>query len=264
MSNNYGYINLLSPAEVDRTLEIIESLSDRWIPRGSDDYRYHTLGAVSHIDRLPNDIMTNEQISFFNKNNKILQDNFKYLYEIIISKVNELFGPCEIVNDVPIPGFYIYGGLKKNETPTRSEYGDFEGQTEIHRDGLFNMLDYKWNQYGGATDSFGMTLALELPKNGSGILIWDQPDIGLYSNSEYANRSKLFDFNKNEKNAHKFSKYIKNPIPEVIDYIPGYIFWQHGEVYHAVGYSIDTLNTDRRITMQIFGIKCDGVWRLIF
>ena len=87
MSNNYGYINLLSPAEVDRTLEIIESLSDSWIPRGSDDYGYHTLGAVSHIDRLPNDIMTNEQISFFNKNNKILQDNFKYLYEIIISKV---------------------------------------------------------------------------------------------------------------------------------------------------------------------------------
>jgi hypothetical protein len=264
MANQYGYENLLTPDEVSKTVSIIDSLSDKWIQRSDGEYQYHTIGGVSHRDKIDNFHTLEEQVKYFNENNKILIDNFSYLYEIIINKVNKMFGRCEIVSDVPIPGFYIYGGYKKNDAPELSIYGDFGGNTNIHNDGLFPMLDYKWNQYGGATDSFGLTLALELPQNGAGILIWDQPDIGLYSSSEYANRCKRFDFNKNNSNTNVINKYIKNPIPEVIDYVPGSIFWQHGEVYHAAGYSIDTLNTDRRITMQIFGVKCNDIWRLVF
>lgn len=264
MSARYGYEKLLSQEEVDKTLSIIESLSDEWTSRGSDEYIYYTLGAVSHMDAPQDSPITKETISLFNEKNKIISNNFQYLYKIITDKVTELFGPCEIVDDVPAPGFYIFGSKKNNEAQKLSPSGDFEGQTTIHKDGLFHMLNYKWEKYGGATDSFGMTLCLEIPKHGTGILIWDQPDIGLYSNSQYAVRSKAFDFTKNESNADIIKNNIKNPIPETIDYKPGYVFWQHGGIYHAVGYSIDTLNTDRRITMQVFGIKCDGIWRLVF
>jgi hypothetical protein len=262
MQSRFGYEQLLTQEEVDKTLSILESLSDEWTPRGSD--KYYTLGAVSHKDAPQDTPITKDTILFFNEKNNILSDNFGYLYKKIIDKVTELFGPCEIVDDVPAPGFYIFGGIKNNELPKPSTLEDIEGQTAIHKDGLFDMLNYKWEKYGGATDSFGMTLCLEVPKHGTGILIWDQPDTGLYSNSTYATRAKSFDFNKNESNVNIIKKYIKNPIPEVIDYKPGYVFWQHGGIYHAVGYSIDTLNTDRRITMQVFGVKCDGIWRLIF
>ena len=266
MSNEsqYGYINILNEEEVKKTLDIIESLYDQWIPRGEGSYVYHTLGSVSHIDRLPDGQINKDNIDFFNKHNKILKNNFQYLYDIIIKKVNEMFGQCEITDDVPSPGFYIYGGKRKESIPEKSPHGDFGGYTDIHADGLFLMLDYKWQEYGGATDSFGMTLSLEVPSSGTGILIWDQPDIGLYSNNDYAKRSKLFDFSKNTRNIEVLRDNIKNPVPEFIEYKPGNAFWQHGGVYHAVGYPIDTLTTDRRITMQIFGVKCDGIWRLIF
>lgn len=267
MTSRYGYTNLLSQDEVDKTLNIIYSLSDYWIKRGPDDskHSFHTLGSVAHLD-IPSDNaeVTKDNIDFFNKNNKILSENFGYLYDIIMNKVNEIFGPCELVDDVPFPGFYIFGDFKNNLVESISEYGDVAGDATIHYDGIFPMLNYKWKEYGGATESFAITLALELPKSGAGVLIWDQPDIGLYSNSDYAKACKEFDFTKNIDNANVIRDNIKNPVPEVLEYKPGGIFWHNCGIYHAIGYSVNTLTTDRRITMQIFGVKCDGVWRLIF
>jgi hypothetical protein len=266
MSSQYGYINLLSQEDVSKTLGIIDSLSDKWIRRGPVNTRhdFYTLGAVSHLD-IPSDVIATEKhIDFINKNNKILLDNFKYLYDIVIDKVSEMFGPCELVDDVPFPGFYIFGDIEQGEEGSISPYGDVAGLATIHSDGLFPMLDYKWEKYGGATDSFAVTVAIQLPKNGAGVLIWDQPDIGFYSNSEYAKACKQFDFSKNPDNDKFIKKNIKDPIPDVIEYGPGGMFWHNCGIYHALGYSVNTLTTDRRITMQIFGIKCDGVWRLVF
>lgn len=267
MSNVYGYENLLTPDEVSKTITIIDSLSDKWIRRGPDNSRhsFYTLGAVSHLELPPEDEeITKERIDFFNQNNKILSSNFKYLYDIIQKKITEMFGPCEFVDDAPMPGFYIFGDVDGSMDGSISPYGNVGGDATIHRDGLLKHLNYKWNSLGGATDSFAITLAIELPKSGAGILIWDQPDIGLYSNSKYANDCKILDFNSNIHNAEVLKNKIINPVPEVIDYQPGGIFWHYCGIYHAVGYSLDTLNTDRRITMQIFGVKCNDIWRLVF
>lgn len=265
--SQYGYTNLLSQEEVEKTLRIIDSLSDQWIRRGPDNSRhsFYTLGAVAHLDIDSEDAkVSKETIDFFNFNNKILRDNFSYLYDIIINKVSEIFGPSELVDDVPFPGFYIFGDVDSDGSEKESPYGDVGVDATIHRDGLFPHLDYKWNELGGATESFAITLALELPKSGAGVLIWDQPDIGIYSNGDYAKHYKSLDFSTSKHNIHVLKNKISNPVPEVIEYSPGGIFWHHCGIYHAIGYSANTLTTDRRITMQIFGVKCDGVWRLIF
>ena len=267
MSNQYGYTNLLTQEEVNKTISIIDSLSDKWIKRGPDNSRhsFYTLGSVSHFEIPPEDErITPERMDFINKNNEILSNNFKYLYDIVLKKVTDLFGNCEFVDGVPLPGFYIFGDIDCNDIASASPYGDVGGDATIHRDGLLKHLNYKWDTLGGATDSFAITLAIELPKNGAGILIWDQPDIGLYSDSEYAKHHKSLDFTANKHNAEVLKAGVKNIVPEVIDYYPGGIFWHYCGIYHAVGYSYKTLTTDRRITMQIFGVKCDGVWRLTF
>jgi hypothetical protein len=266
MANAYGYENLLTPDEVSKTVNIIDSLSDKWVRRGPDNSRhsFYTIGGVAHLDILEGEEITQDKIDFFNTNNKILSDNFKYLYDIIIKKVNEIFGPCEMIDDVPFPGFYIFGDIDSDGKESPSPYGDVGAGATVHRDGLFPHLDYKWNQLGGATDSFAITLAIELPKSGGGVMIWDQPDIGVYSDSEYAKYCKSLDFTKVEHNINAMENHISNPIPEVIEYKPGGIFWHHCGIYHAIGYSANTLTTDRRITMQIFGVKCNDIWRLIF
>lgn len=267
MSIRYGYSRLLTKEEVEKTIGIVDSLSDKWIKRGPDNSRhsFYTLGAVSHLEIPPEDeVINQERIDFFNKNNKILLDNFKYLYDIIEQKVTDMFGPCEFINDVPMPGFYIFGDTDGNADGSLSPYGDVGGAATIHRDGLLKHLNYKWDSLGGATDSFAITLAIELPQSGAGVMIWDQPDIGFYSNSDYAKHCKTLDFNSNEHNAEILKNKILNPVPEIIDYYPGGMFWHYCGIYHAVGYSHNTLNTDRRITMQIFGVKCNDIWRLVF
>ena len=57
---------------------------------------------------------------------------------------------------------------------------------------------------------------------------------------------------------------IINKVPGIVEHKPGQMFFQEGKIYHAVGHTQKPMSNDRRITLQGFGKKCDGVWRLCF
>jgi mannose-6-phosphate isomerase class I len=57
---------------------------------------------------------------------------------------------------------------------------------------------------------------------------------------------------------------VKNYIPELIEYKAGDAVYIDSKIVHAVSHGVDIAEKDQRITMQAFGIKCDGVWRLFF
>lgn len=181
------------------------------------------------------------------------------MYASIISKFSDLYGKCELANNIPIPGFFIY-------TEHYGVQNRNNGFSKIHKDGRFEYLDYYWNGFKKVDHDnvIGITIALELPKSGAGMCIWDQSDQGFYSNSEWANSVKKSDFYLNPISSEHLNNNIINKIPNVVEYVVGKAIIQEGEQFHAIAHGTNLSTSDRRITIQIFAKKCDGIWRLFF
>lgn len=250
-------INFFTEQEVAEILNIVDSLEDKWTKRIiTDSVNFFTLGQESSIDCVNYDDNT---INLTHNSNKMLKENFHFMYTSIISKFSELYGKCELATDVPIPGFFIY-------TEHKGVQSRNNGFSKIHKDGRFEHLDYYWNTFKKVDHDnvIGITIALELPKSGSGMFIWDQPDQGFYSNSEWANSVKYSDFNLNPESANHLNSNIINKIPNVVEYSVGKAIVQDGPQFHAVAHGTNLSIKDRRVTIQIFAKKCDGIWRLYF
>ena len=250
-------INFFTKQEVLEILKTVDSIEDKWIKRQvSPTNFYYTLGNESFVDCVEG-VINESVIKEINKNNLMLKENLHFMYTSVISKISEMFGKCELATDIPIPGFFIYterDGVQKRNN----------GIPNIHQDGKFEYLNYYWDTFKKVEhdSTFGFTVALQLPASGAGMCVWDEPDQGFYSNSEWANEVKRSNFYLNPNSGNILDTYIVNKIPNVIEYSVGKALVQQGAQYHSVAHGINLTQSDRRITLQGFGKKCDGIWRL--
>ena len=262
--SDYTLVDLLSKDECNSYSSRIDSIKDKWIKRPVGEYHFYTLGTATHLDvETRNGNLDEDYFSYINHNNNILKDNFSDLYDKVFKTLVKILGPCEFIEDAPIPGFFIYGekknGLETNPVPA------IGGKTNIHSDKQLEHLGYVWSNYSNIeTDTIGFTLPIEVPDSGSAILLWDQPNHGFYMDNDMSDAYKRYDYTENPNNIDVLNNNIINKIPEVIEHIPGRMFLQHGPIWHAAGHAVKPTTSDRRITLQGFGAKCDGIWRLCF
>jgi hypothetical protein len=262
--SKHKVVDILSKEECLDYVNVIDSLSNLWSKRTIADTHHYTLGTATYLDIEPYGEITQERINLIKKSNEMLKENFSTLYDKVLKYVEQEYGPAELVVDGPIPGIFIYGEPKPNKM-VQELIEPARGRVSLHTDGQERCLEYIWSTYNDVQkETLAFTLALEMPQNGAAFLLWDQPDLGFYSKKESASLYKTYDYTENPYNIKVFDENIINKIPEVIEHIPGKMLIQSGEQWHATGFSTKPYNTDRRITLQGFGVKCDGVWRLFF
>jgi hypothetical protein len=263
--SKHSFVEIMSENKCKEYVSIIDSLSDHWTKRIIGQFHFYTLGSASHLDLEKNMVVDDSTFIKIKENNNLLRKNFLPIYSKLIEAISDKVGSGILISDnAPIPGFFIYGEPKPNNIKKELS-AIVGGRAEIHTDGQVNNLDYIWSQYKEVADEcISYTLPLEMPENGAGFLLWDQPDMGCYSQGEVADTYKSYDYHQDDKNINFLTNSIKNKIPEFIEHIPGRMLLQEGEQFHAVAFSTKPFSTDRRITFQGLGIKCDGVWRLFF
>lgn len=263
--NNHFFVDVLSENECKEYANIIDSLSPEWIKREQDYSHLYTLGTATHADIESNKSIDGNTLDAIKHNNDLLKKNFPDLYAKVLKAIESKLGPCELVIDkAPIPGFFIYGEPKPNNIE-KKELPPVAGLARIHFDGQVSSLDHIWNQYSDVdSESISYTLPIEMPEYGAAFLLWDQPDFGCYMEGEIADIYKAYDYYEEEANIEYLESHIFNKVPEVIEHIPGRMIVHKGRQLHAAAGSIKQFSTDRRITLQGLGVKCDGVWRLFF
>jgi hypothetical protein len=263
--SEHGLINLLTKEECAEYVSIIDSLSASWTKRNVGNYHYYTFGSASHLDIEPFDSLGEEVFDTIKNNNGVLKKNLQGLYDKVLMAISEKFGEAELVCDEgPIPGIFIYGEPRPNNI-TKDSVPSMGGKTKMHQDGQFKSLDYIWSKYKDVEiETIGFTLPLEVPQAGAAFLLWDQPDMGCYEDDSIADTYKSYDYSENKENVNVLTEFISNRVPNVVKHLPGRMFVQRGNQWHATGFSTEPYSTDRRITLQGFGVRCDGVWRLFF
>lgn len=259
------FIDMLSKDECKKYVDVLDSLSNQWTKRVIGSAHYYTFGAASHLDLNVSEPVTDDTLNFIKTNNNNLKIAFPELYNKIVAELSKKIGECQLIEeDGPIPGFFIYGEALPNNIKKEPSH-IVGGLASIHTDGQVSSLGYIWERYKDlGTEYISYTLPLEVPENGAAFLLWDQPDLGCYMSGEVAEIYKGYDYYQDDKNINFLNNNIINKVPEVIDHIPGRMLVQKGEQYHAAGFSTKPFTTDRRITFQGLGAKCDGIWRLFF
>jgi hypothetical protein len=264
LMSEHKLINVLTKDECEYIVDQIDFFKDQWIRRENGPFHYYTIGTATHLDIEPFDSISEETKKLIAYNNDFLKNNFSKLYDKVIKAIELEFGSAELVEDAPIPGFFCYGEPKPNSIE-RVFAEPMGGKTHIHQDEQFSSLDYIWSKYNDVEhETIGFTLPLETPEYGAAFLLWDQPDLGNYMPGSISDIYKSYNYNDNEGNVSTINDWISNKVPEVIEHLPGRMMLQKGPQWHATGFSVAPLSTDRRITLQGFGVKCDGVWRLFF
>jgi len=274
-----GSLELLSSEQSDRVIELVEQLEKFWIRREIKPIDFFTIGACTYIDGVANIEKYHEHRVI---TNPVLMRHFRWLYDIVIEGFSQVLGPMEVVGELGYPGFHVFGHkpgqvshplcVEMFQRPSASLH--FDHQYEEHWDywEIFEKVDLE--------NVLSFTLPIELPKTGGGLWLWD----GL--GTDLSN----FNFQDSEGEDIAFKKYMddfdprydkdfwqnktspvlheEDPIydtkPIVLPYKAGRASYHIGRVWHQIMPGHKLCGTDRRITLQGHGVKCDGIWRLYF
>ena len=266
-----GSIEVLDDEQSKKVVEFVDNLEKIWVRREPDPIDFFTIGACTYQDGVAD-------IKHYHRYkelvNPILMDDFSWLYRVVVEKFSKIIGPIELVNELGYPGFHVFGH-KPNcashpicteafQKPSASLH--FDHQYEEHTDywDKFDDVDLK--------ETFSFTLPVELPKNGGGLWIWGNQNVNKLDESSVFKRYMDYfdprydrDFWHN-KTSPALSEYdpIYDDKPIVLPYKVGRAHYHLGPVWHQImpGYKLS--DTDRRISLQGHGVKCDGVWRFYF
>jgi hypothetical protein len=256
-----GNIPVLELEKCQEFVSRIDSLQGEWINLNDQSYSNDqvdypplwTLGAASYRD-------SKKSLKFYhrikNRENSILINNFKDLYDILLDKVSNKIGDVELEYDLALPGFHIFGDSNPIENLVKINLAD-DFLNMIHKDGLNDLhYDFLSNKYSRVDKNkiISITLSLQLPTNGGGLCVWDE-DLKQFSSSEGFAKDIL------ESNLYDNFEY---GMPYIIPYITGSAFCFSGMNLHQIAPIFTAHPGDRRITLQAHGMVCDGAWRLFF
>lgn len=271
MIKQHGLVRLLSEEQCENIISRLDLIDQYWTPRPRNGVNlFYTVGAASYLDTY-NGARPDQYTNSFKKMNPILKENFSDLYKILIDTLTPIVGPCELAENLGIPGFQIFG-LKKNNMDKVFDIPNLGYSTELHSDKIsYNHKDV-WSQYEYVEDDLlTVTVAIDIHKNGSGLVVWDN-DMDIDSDSEYANAIKnesMVALNKiKEASGYPFNsdKIVEFNMenPKIVEYFRGSMFYVIGDPWHQVASPINAKSDERRITLQAHALKCDGIWRLHF
>lgn len=254
----HGFIKILTENQCKSVIKDIEDLSEHWIRRENKPIDFYTLGAVSYQEGMQND---EEYIQRIKDMNPILKQKFGWIYDIILQKLSEIIGPCELIDSLAYPGFHIIGHLPNQPNDQISRIRAKLPLTSIHQDRPYAAKQALkvWSTFKDVKvdHTISWTLSIESPKCGSGLATWDNKAM-----KQYEYNKEFVDYVKNLKDYEDFIDHA--PPTAVVTYKTGEIFFFHGLMFHQISPCPEVDEYDRRITMQGHGIMCDGIWRIYF
>jgi hypothetical protein len=223
------------------------------------DTYFHTLGAVTYLEAFNAEgpLRPDELDGYYSHKrlmNPILKKTFGGLFESVELALSRAIGPAEIIDDLGYPGFHIFGPTPEKGTIDQEFIDNFQGDSwgNLHIDIQYvpHMPIFQKFKKIDLDKTLSFTLALRLPKNGSGLRIW----------REIEGRENINEFNYLDINVRKD---LIGPPREVI-YETGKLTYFIGHLVHQVPMTKNLLKNDLRITLQGHGVLCDGIWRLYF
>jgi hypothetical protein len=254
----HGFIKVLNDEQCKTAVGIVDDLYEYWVRREPEPWDFYTIGSTSYQEGMTHSERYTAQM---NKMNPILKKNFEWIYDLVIEKLTEQIGPCEIIDDLGHPGFHVLGHppgqLNNKLTMKLSQKPLFK----IHEDRPYAHQKARmvWAKFKDVTihNSLTWTLLLESPKCGSGLAIWDESVL-----KQYDTNKELSDY---VRGLSHYQEYLNHRPPDsVVSYNLGESFFFKGVLLHQIAPFISLEENERRITMQGHGLLCDGIWRIFF
>ena len=207
---------------------------------------FWTLGAVSYLDHVKSSDQYDKHRDYLNP---VLYKKFNWIYEIICERLQgELGEPVVIDGFLAYPGFHIFAA--KSGTTIEPEYVKMFEQPlgSVHCDVQWEEHHDYWQKFDHVNleDALSFTVPIKLPSGGGGLYTWAD-EVNPYSFNYTTNENKLAELES----------------PSVSHwYNEGEMIYFIGHLLHQMMPGVNVQPTDRRITVQGHGQKCDGVWRL--
>jgi|TARA_S200000501_G_C20697062_1_gene687828 hypothetical protein len=275
-----GSIDVLSDKQTKQTIKSVEKLEKVWIRRAPIPMDFFTVGACTYQEGCESIVKYHKHRSVMNP---VLKKHFSWLYDIVVDKLSEVFGPAEIVDELGYPGFHIFGHKPNKISDPRCVKRFHQPLASLHVDIQYKEHIAYWNTYDEVDfeDPLSFTLPIELPKNGGGLWLWnwlnlpsDEIDKFNFQGDENKDETiRGYMGNMDPRDSPEFwanssisLKYdaIYDTKPMAVPYEVGKLFYHTGHILHQIipGYNLD--GSDRRITLQGHGVKCDGIWKIYF
>lgn len=249
-------IPCLSPDDAFKYASDVLELHPQW---DNHDLYFHTLGAVTYLEAFNSEgALKAEELNgyYSHKNllNPLLHQTFGDLYDKVELALSKKIGPAKIIDQLGYPGFHIFGPTPEKGTIDQEFIDNFQGDSwgNLHIDIQYipHLPVFEKFKHIDLDQTLSFTLALRLPKNGSGLRVW----------REIEGRKNIERFNYLDINERK--ELIGTP--REIAYEPGKLSFFIGHLVHQVPMTKILLKDDLRITLQGHGVLCDGIWRLYF
>lgn len=228
-------IDFLNGQERLTVFNKIQNLKQDWNKRKQI---FYTLGTALYLDAVSD---FNEYKNKAKKTNKLLLENFSFLYERLQQVLEkELKEKVVYEEDLALPGFHIF------VSPQNEEESSYIKNTipSIHFDLQFMQVNWPYKIV--ETDkTISFTLAISLPSAGAGLNYWDM----MYENYPGISNNILTEVSQSKERHYCAYKEDK-------------IVIHTGLTLHQLDMPKELKKDDSRITMQGHAIRCDGVWRI--
>tara|TARA_B100000315_G_scaffold162395_1_gene150829 strand:- start:6971 stop:7669 length:699 start_codon:yes stop_codon:yes gene_type:complete len=226
-------ISVLNKKECGKVNSTIQKLRKNWIQRHALAPLF-TLGAASYFDAKLKGRNYYQKLA--KQNNPILESNFGWLYEKIITSLKRyLNGSISLDTYHALPGFHIF-----------QYHPMFTIKTgEIHCDLQFKNLDWSMLDPLDIENPISFTLSIDLPKKGAGLYYWNY----LYNESIGLSKMEI---------KKEFQRKKRNYFP----YTEGKMIIHSGLLVHQIAPMKNSVPSDNRLTLQGHAIYGKGTWHL--
>jgi hypothetical protein len=254
----HGFIKVLTEEQCKIAVNTVDDLYEHWVRREPEPWDFYTIGSTSYQEGM---LEAPQYIKQMEKMNPILKDKFGWIYNIVLEKLSEHLGPCELIDDLAYPGFHVVGhppGQLNNKLTMKLTQKPL---MKIHEDRPYahQKARMTWGKFTDVTihNALSWTLLLESPSCGSGLCVWNDSEL-----SKYDQNKELSDYVKGLSHYKDYKNH--RPPDNVVSYRLGEAFFYAGILLHQISPASLFLDNERRITMQGHGLLCDGIWRIYF
>ena len=185
--------------------------------------------------------------------------------------MSEELGDLVVFDDnLALPGFHIFGPKKGVVMSKQDCFYLQQPLASIHTDIQYKEHNEYWSQFKHVDlqNTLSFTMAIKLPKHGGGLYIWDwaEFDQEMIDTFNFQHNDDKVDVLKNKYLWDNGSVGDYNPKEEPLyeEYVEGNMVYFIGHLVHQIAPATVCEPTDRRITLQGHGVKCDGIWRCYF
>jgi hypothetical protein len=250
----HGFLPVLDGNQAADVVAGVDAEVRLWTRREMFPIDFYTLGAASYLDAVA-DLETYRERA--RSTNPALEARFGWLYELLVSRLSLLFGDCCLAEDLAYPGFHVFGHRPGTKNSTFTIRAMQALTASIHSDRQFEPHQAVWSKFADVDlqNTLTFTLALQLPRHGAGLCVWDE---------EFRCDERDSAFRRQLRSQVDYQKTKGVPSPVVITYEVGFLFYFMGLARHQIAPSFALDEDDRRITLQGHGVRCDGVWQLYF